>query len=70
MMETETENLMDGLLRELNRNRELLKEYEAIPQGAFGAMFIRQSIKNGEDAIASGDVVKMLQAYSTLKEHN
>lgn len=66
----EIKNLMEGLLDELNRNRELLKEYEAIgPAGQFGAHFIRQSILAGETAIRDNDVIKMLSAYSNLKEH-
>jgi RNA binding exosome subunit len=66
---SETKNLMDGLMDELNRNRELLKEYEAIGRaGMFGAHFIKQAINNGEQAIRENDVIKMLQAYSELKE--
>ena len=63
-----TENLMDGLIKEMNRAREVLKMYEEIPQGAFGAVFIRQSITEAEKAISSGDVVAMLAAYHDLKE--
>jgi hypothetical protein len=65
-----TENLMDGLLEQLNRNRELLKVYEELPNnaGAFGAMFIRQKIKLGELAISENDVVKMMTAYKELKD--
>ena len=63
------ENLMGGLLRELNRNRELLKGYEEIgPAGLFGATMIKQSIANGEKAIAEGDVVKMIEAFKDLEE--
>jgi hypothetical protein len=63
------QNLMDGLMDELNRNRELLKEYEAIgPTGVFGAAFLRQVINRGEQSIRSGNVIEMLQAYSELKE--
>jgi len=66
---TQPQNLMDGLMNELSRNRELLKEYEAIgPAGAFGAHFIKTAIKHGEDAIRTGDVIQMLQAYSELKD--
>jgi hypothetical protein len=66
---TQPKNLMDGLIDELNRNRELLKQYEAIgPAGMFGAHFIKQAIKDGEDSIRSGDVVQMLRAYSELKD--
>ena len=37
--------LLEDLQYELNRNKLLLSEYEAIPTGMFGAVFIRQSIK-------------------------
>jgi hypothetical protein len=63
------QNLMDGMIDELNRNRELLKQYEAIgPAGAFGAHFLKQAIKRGEDSIRSGDVIQMLSAYNELKD--
>ncbi len=63
------ENLMDGLLREMNRNREVLKEYEAIgPAGRFGAAMIKQAIANAEKSIADNDVVQMLVCYKTLEE--
>lgn len=68
-METKNENLMDGLLSELNRNRQLLQEYKNIgPAGMFGAAFIQQAITRGEQAIKEGDVIKMISAYSELKE--
>lgn len=68
-MEQKTENLMDGLMNELNRNRELLAEYKAIgPAGFFGASMIQLSIQKGEQAIRSGDVIAMLRAYEDLKE--
>lgn len=64
----ETQNLMDGLLKEMNRAREIKKMYDEIPVGQFGAHFIQQSINRAERAISSGDVVEMLAAYSELKE--
>lgn len=67
VMEEKTENLMDGLMNELNRNRELLALYKSIPTGAFGAAIINATIIRGEAAIKSGDVIQMLQAYSELK---
>jgi hypothetical protein len=69
--EDNSENLMDGLFKEMNRCRELLKEYEAIgPVGAFGKMMITQDILFAEQAIKENDVVKMLQAYESLKGCN
>lgn len=64
-----SENLMEGLINELNRVRELLKDYEEIgPAGIFGATMLKQDIKKAEKAISSGDVIQMLLAYNSLKE--
>ncbi len=60
-------NLIEGLIEQMNRCREVLKQYEQIPEGAIGASFIRQDIANAETAMASGDAVKMLAAYKTLE---
>lgn len=62
-------NLIDGMFTQMNRARELLQQYEALPDGSgvFGAMFIKKAIQQGEAAIASGDVVQMLQAYHELE---
>jgi len=59
---------MDGLLEQMDRAREILKMYEEIPQGAFGAAVIRQSIAAAEKSISSGDVVQMLRCYHDLEE--
>lgn len=60
-------NLNEGLQEELNRCREVLGFYERIPQGAFGAMHIKQSIKDAESAIANGDTIKMMQCLEVLR---
>lgn len=66
-----SENLMDGLLSEMNRVREIIKEYES-PElkgaGAFAASFMKADIKNAEKIIGQGDVIKMLSIYSKLKD--
>jgi hypothetical protein len=65
----ESKNLMDGLFDEMNRCRELLKEYEAIGSaGIFGATMIKMDIAKAEQAIRNNDVVQMLIAYEALKE--
>jgi len=62
-------NLIAEMQQEMNRCRELLAEYEKIgPSGAFGAAVIKNSIKSGEAAIASGDIDRMLAAYEDLKK--
>jgi len=60
-------NLIEGLQEELNRCRELLQTYREIPTGGFGAAVVEQSIREGEAAIASRDVVRMLRAYKDLQ---
>jgi len=61
------ENLAQGLVRELNRNRELLSQYKEIGQpGVFGVAIIEGKIKRGETAQGNGDVVQMLRAFSEL----
>lgn len=59
---------MDGLFAEMNRAREVKKEYDKIPQGTFGSRMIQLAINDAEQAIKDNDVVAMLKAYATLKE--
>lgn len=66
------ENLMDGLLSEMNRVRDIIKEYEHPSlngAGQFAASFMKMDILMAEKSISEGDVIKMLQAYSKLKEY-
>ena len=66
--EAMSENLMDGLFREMNRCREVLKNYEAVgPVGRFGYALISANIKESEVAIASNDVVRMIAAFKALQ---
>ena len=61
-------NLPEGIVAELRRCRELIEVYKELgPTGVFGKAVIEASITEGEDALASGDVVRMLAAYKDLK---
>lgn len=61
-------SLMEGLLQELNRNRDLLKQYKDIgPPGMIGATMISMDIQDGEKAIADNDVVDIVRVYQRLK---
>lgn len=62
-------NLIEGLHNEMDRVRGIIKEYDAIPAGAFAAGFMKQSIKNAENMIATGDTVGMMKALNDLKEY-
>lgn len=66
----EVQNLMEGLLEEMNRVRETIAEYKSLPKnaGMIGAALMEIDIKNAEEAISEGDVIKMLSAYEKLKE--
>jgi hypothetical protein len=69
-LESETmTNIAEALEQEIQRNRELLKLYEEIPTGKFGAMMIDLDIKNAVAALASGDVVKIIEAYEAMKDN-
>jgi len=63
-------NLIEGLHQEMNRCRELLKEYDAIPIGVFGATMIRQELEAAENALAMGDTIAIIKALKDLKECN
>ena len=62
-------NLMEGLIEECNRNRELKKVYNEIPTGAMGAALIQSDIDRAEKAMGTGDVVEMLEIYNTMKSN-
>jgi len=59
---------MEGLIQEVNRNKELLKQYEAIGQpGIFGAAMIKRDIEQAEKVMGQGDTIEMLKSYEQLK---
>jgi hypothetical protein len=66
---SETKNLMDGLLEEMNRVRELIAEYKALPNGVgmIGAGLMTVNIRMAEKAISNNDVIEMLVQYEKLK---
>lgn len=52
---------------EQKRLRDLLKDYQAIgPAGAFGCLVIERALTEAEQAIASGDIVRIVSAYETM----
>lgn len=62
-------NVIEAIQNECQRVRDLLPLYEEIgPAGAFGLAMLKASIKTGEAAIASGDVMKMLPALKDLQD--
>ena len=48
--------------------REILGEYKKLgPVGAFGAMMIERDLREADEAVMSGDVVRILASYEALK---
>ena len=64
------ETLADALPKEQQRVRELLPMYDAVPNGRFAAMMMRNSLARAEQAAASGDVVAMIASYEDLKGYD
>ena len=62
-------NLIEGLQKEMNRVREIIKEYDSLPNnaGAFASGMMKISVKNAENPIACGDTIGMMASYSDLK---
>jgi len=64
-------NLIEGLQEQMNRVREIISEYDSLPNnaGALASGFMKISIKNAEKAIANGDTIAMLAAFEDLKTY-
>jgi hypothetical protein len=61
-------SLAEALPLEQARVREVLGHYKEIgPAGMFGAAFIEADLREADQAVMSGDVVRMLRAYEKLK---
>src|SRR4029077_10745830 len=61
-------NLVEGILAECNRCRELQKDLQAVgAPGAYAYYGIKASIANAERVMGQGDTVAMLRAYSDLQ---
>jgi len=64
-------NLIEGLHKEIERVREIIIIYDALPSnaGAFSSGMMKYSIENAEKLMAIGDTVGMMKAYNDLKEY-
>lgn len=66
------QNLIDGLFSEMNRVRDIIKEYEApylVGAGMLAARIMKSSIQEAENSIAENDIIKMMKAYENLKTY-
>jgi len=62
-----SDSLAEALPMEQKRCREVLGLYKLIPEGAFGALMIEQSLERADKAVMSGDVIEILKSYEELK---
>lgn len=66
------ENLIEGLQRQMNRVREIIKEYEHPAlngAGTLAATLMKLDIDKAEKAIATGDTIQMMVCYTTLESY-
>jgi hypothetical protein len=64
-----TESLAEVMPKEQERVRVILGHYKEIgPAGMFGAACIEQDLREADNAVMSGDVVRMIRAYQRIKE--
>jgi vacuolar-type H+-ATPase subunit E/Vma4 len=64
---TEMANLIEGLIEQMNRVRELIKLYEQTPNGSTAAAMMKQSIQKAEQAMSKGDTIQMMVCYTDLE---
>jgi hypothetical protein len=64
-------NLIEGLHKEMDRVREIIKIYDDLPNnaGAFASGMMKFSIENAENLMAIGDTIGMMKALNDLKEY-
>lgn len=68
-MSTKVKNLIQGLLDEMERVREIQAEYEKIPEGTIAATFMEADLSEAEEAYSIGDAIEMLRCYGKLKKY-
>lgn len=68
---TETQSLAEALPKQIQRNIELLSNYDSIgPVGNFAKQMIQHDINNANKAIMENDIVEMIRMYKVLEENN
>jgi len=66
---SDSQNLLEGLEAEIERNKNLLQEYKEIgPEGTVGASLLHGLILKAERALKENDIPTMLEVYQELRE--
>ena len=54
--------------KQQQRVREILGQYRAIgPAGSFGAAMIEHTLREADQAVASGDVIAMIRSFEAME---
>lgn len=65
--EKKMSSLAEEYPKQQARCRELLEAYKAIPTGIFGVNMLANLLIDADQAVASGDTVKMIQIFEKMK---
>ena len=65
----EIQNLVQGLLSEINRVQEIKLEYEKIPAGKLAAHLMGEDIRKAMAAVGRGDIGSMARYHNILKQY-
>ena len=67
----EQKNLMNGLLDEILRVKDIIRVYKGLPKnvGNIAIDLMEISIEQAKYAILNGDVVDMIKSYNDLKTY-
>jgi hypothetical protein len=61
------DNLAEAYPKEQARCSRILEIYKSIPTGWFGVLHIEATLREANEAAASGDLVAMIRAYEKMK---
>jgi arginine repressor len=66
----ESQNLMQGLLDEIIRVKDIVTVYKSLPKnaGLFASVIMETLIKEAIKSISDGDTIAMIRTYKELKE--
>lgn len=65
---SDVETVGDDFPREQARCREVLAHYRELgAAGVLGGIMIEATLREADEAMASGDIVRILQAYQRMK---
>lgn len=67
----EKKNLMEALLEEISRVKEMIELYKSLPgkAGILASRLMELDVKKAEEAISSGELIDMIRIFEALKKY-